>query len=214
MEAIINKIMKKDTDIAKDIFKNKVIFKKYKLNNRIGKGSFGFVYSGKNMFDNTKVAVKFESKVAQYHLLEKEGMLLSILRGVGIPEVISYGNNNNYYILVQELLGESLGQIFKQMKLTVKDVAMIALQIIDRIEYVHSKNIIHRDIKPSNFLLGLENKSLIHIIDFGIARKYRSSRTGKHIRFSLTGKLFGTLKFITALRDVGSFFKILMTCFS
>ena len=197
MEAIINKIMKKDTDIAKDIFKNKVIFKKYKLNNRIGKGSFGFVYSGKNMFDNTKVAVKFESKVAQYHLLEKEGMLLSLLRGVGIPEVISYGKNNNYYILVQELLGESLGQIFKQMKLTVKDVAMIALQIIDRIEYVHSKNIIHRDIKPSNFLLGLENKSLIHIIDFGIARKYRSSRTGKHIRFSLTGKLFGTLKFIS-----------------
>ena len=197
MEAILNKIMKKEKDITNEIFKNKLIFKKYRLYNRIGKGSFGFVYSGQNILDNTKVAVKFECKAAQYHLLEKEGMFLSILKGVGIPEVMSYGKYNNYYILVQELLGESLGLILKKMDLTVKDVAMIALQIIDRIEYIHSKNIIHRDIKPSNFLLGLENKSLIHIIDFGIARKYRSSRTGKHIRFSLTGKLFGTLKFIS-----------------
>ena len=197
MEAIFNKIMKKGTDLSKDIFKNKLIFKKYKINNRLGKGSFGFVYSGKNILDNTKVAIKFESKVATYHLLEKEGMFLSILRGIGIPEVISYGKNNNYYILIQELLGESLGQINKLVKLTLKDVAMIALQIIDRIEYVHSKNIIHRDIKPSNFLLGLENKTLIYLIDFGISRKYRSSRTGKHIRYSLTGKLFGTLKYIS-----------------
>jgi serine/threonine protein kinase len=74
---------------------------------------------------------------------------------------------------------------------------MLALQILDRIEFIHSKNIIHRDIKPENFLLGYNNSPIIYIIDFGISRKYRSSRTGKHIKFSITGKLFGTVRYVS-----------------
>jgi len=186
--------------MKKDILKNKIIFKKYKINTRIGKGSFGFVYSGENIKDKTKVAIKLEDKTAKYHMLEKESNFLSILKGVGIPLVMSYGYNQKYYILVQELLGESLTEILKEsrnFRLNVKDVSLIALQIIDRIEFVHSKNIVHRDMKPENFLFGLENPALLYLIDFGISRKYRSSRTGKHIKYSLTGKLFGTLKFLS-----------------
>ena len=70
---------------------------------------------------------------------------------------------------------------------------MTAIQIIDRIEYVHSKNIIHRDIKPENFTIGYNNKSTIYIIDFGISRKYRSAR--KHLKFQLLGKMFGTIRY-------------------
>ena len=186
--------------MKKDILKNKIIFKKYRINTRIGKGSFGFVYSGENIKDKTKVAIKLEDKTAKYHMLEKESNFLSILKGVGIPLVMSYGYNQKYYILVQELLGESLTEILKEsrnFRLNVKDVSLIALQIIDRIEFVHSKNIVHRDMKPENFLFGLENPALLYLIDFGISRKYRSSRTGKHIKYSLTGKLFGTLKFLS-----------------
>ena len=38
---------------------------------------------------------------------------------------------------------------------------------------------------------------MIYIIDFGISRKYRSSRTGKHLKFQMAGKVFGTLRFIS-----------------
>ena len=186
--------------MKKDILKNKILFKKYKLITKIGKGSFGFVYSGVNLKDNTKVAVKLEDKNGKVQTLEKESYFLSLLKGVGIPEIMSYGYNQRYYILVQELLGENLGDILKESKhlrLSIKDIAMIALQIIDRIEFVHSKNIVHRDMKPENFLFGLENETLLYLIDFGISRKYRSSRTGKHIKYSLTGKLFGTLKYLS-----------------
>ena len=186
--------------MKKDILKNKIIFKKYKTISRIGKGSFGYVYSAKNINDNTKVAVKFEEKTCKNHLLEKESNFLSILKGIGIPQIFSYGYNNNYYILIQELLGENLFQLMnttKSFHLNIKDISMIAIQVIDRIEYVHSKGVIHRDMKPENFLLGLENKTFLYLIDFGIARKYRSSRTGKHIKYSLTGKLFGTMKFLS-----------------
>ena len=58
-----------------------------------------------------------------------------------------------------ELLGKSLEDIFQsqQKKFTLKTVCMVGIQMLDRLEFIHSKNIIHRDIKPDNFVLGLDN---------------------------------------------------------
>jgi serine/threonine protein kinase len=108
------------------------------------------------------------------------------LKGFGIPKLFSFGKNNLYNILVEELLGLSLYHLWdfkKKNNIKIKNVCMIALQALDRLEYIHSKNVIHRDIKPSNFLIGRKNKEIIYLIDFGFAQKYRSSRTGKHIKY-------------------------------
>ena len=181
--------------MPKDKLKNSIIFQKYKLLNKIGKGSFGYVYEAENILNNTKVAVKLEEKISRFHLLELEASFLTSLKVAGFPKILGYGLNIKYYILIEELLGENLEEIKSKIyQLRLKDLAMIAIQIIDRIEYLHSKGIIHRDIKPENFLLGLEDKTFLHLIDFGISKKYRSSR-GNHIKYSLTGKLFGTLRF-------------------
>ena len=80
---------------------------------------------------------------------------------------------------------------------------MIGIQMLDRLEFIHSKNIIHRDIKPDNFVLGLDNKShIIYILDFGLSKKFRSSRTHQHIKFSVNKKLIGTARYasINALK--------------
>ena len=53
---------------------------------------------------------------------------------------------------------------------------MITIQLINRFEYIHSKFIIHRDAKPDNMLVDIETKKIIYIIDFGLSKKYRSSR--------------------------------------
>ncbi len=50
---------------------------------------------------------------------------------------------------------------------------MLGEQMIDRIQYIHSKQFLHRDVKPDNFLMGTgNNKDKLYVIDLGLAKKY------------------------------------------
>ncbi|KAE8746042.1 hypothetical protein FOCC_FOCC007165 [Frankliniella occidentalis] len=76
-----------------------------------------------------------------------------------------FGQERDYNVLVMDLLGPSLEDLFNfcSRRFTIKTVLMLADQMIGRIEYVHCKSFIHRDIKPDNFLMGIGrhcNKSL------------------------------------------------------
>ena len=179
-------------------FKSKLIFGKYSLQCLLAKGSFGEVYLGTNVLTKKNYALKIEERKTN-SLLKDECSILLNLKGPGIPSIISFGVSGKYNILVENLLGKSIAQIFKENnnKLNLKDTFMFAIQALERIEYVHSKNYLHRDIKPGNFLVGNPDSSQIYLIDFGIARKYRSSRTGKHLAYHKTNKLFGTILFLS-----------------
>ena len=176
---------------------NKLIFRKYKIESLIGKGSFGYVFKGYNVVDKESVAIKIEEYKKKGDSLESEAYFLFYLKGIGIPEVKSFGICGKYKVLVQTLLGESLEDIFTKLnyKFTIKDICMLAIQLMDRFEFIHSKYIIHRDIKPDNITVDYETAKIIYLIDFGLAKKYRSSRTGKHIKFSIPKRLNGTARY-------------------
>jgi serine/threonine protein kinase len=189
----------------KDDFTKRTFFNKYRPVDKLGEGSFGKIYSAENINTGQKFALKMEYKDAAQNLLESEAYILCYLKGYGIPFVKSYGFSGEYNVLVMELLGKSLEDIFQQLekKFSIKTVCMIGIQMLDRLEFVHNKNIIHRDIKPDNFVLGLENKShIIYLLDFGLSKKFRSSRTHQHIKFSVNKKLTGTARYasINALK--------------
>ena len=179
-----------------NVLKGKIIFGKYKVITLIGKGSFGCVFQGTNIKTKEIIALKFEQRNSDSNLLKEESIFLSLLKDPGIPKIITYGRYYKFNVLILEILGFNLMQIKAMTKrYTIKDIGMMGIQMMDRIEYIHSKNIIHRDIKPENFTTGYEDLSTIYLIDFGIARKYRSSRTLKHVKFELTGRMFGTLRY-------------------
>ena len=176
---------------------NPIIFKKYKTINKIGFGSFGNIYSVIRLKDNTVFAMKIEKINPKQNTLESEAYYLFLLQGFGIPKFITYGHINNYNILIETLLDKSLYQLFirKKIKCPITDVCLIGIQILERLEWIHSKDIIYRDVKPENFLIGINDPNVIYIVDFGLCKKYRSSKTGKHLLPRLTGKFNGTLKY-------------------
>ena len=184
----------------KFIKENPIIFKKYKVKKKLGEGAFGDVYLGQSISNNAYVAIKTELRKIIKPILESEAFLLYSIAGPGIPEVKSFGKTKKYNILVEPLLGKSLFDIFAEnhKTMSLSDVCLIGKQAIDRIQWVHSKNIVHRDIKPDNFLIGRNDPNVLYLIDFGLSKKFRSTTTGKHIRFGFTGKLTGTVRFASA----------------
>ena len=97
-----------------------------------------------------------------------------------------------------ELLGPSLENLFQKLhkKFSLKTACMLGIQMIDRIEYIHSRKILHRDIKPDNFVIGRGRYShIVYILDFGLSKKYWSSRLNNHIAFCRNKKLTGTARY-------------------
>jgi serine/threonine protein kinase len=187
-----------------------LIFNKYRVKRFIEISDFCWVYQGVNVKNNEPVFLKFEKKNSQLTFLESEAYCLYNLKAFGIPKLLSYGKVGLYNVLIEEFLGTSLYYLWKSWKLkkrnkklNLKNVCMVALQILNRLEYIHSKNYIHKDIKPQNFINGRKDPHIIYIIDFGFSKKYKSSRTGKHIKYANKNVVMGSLSFISINANTG-----------
>ena len=74
----------------------------------------------------------------------------------GIPTVYWFGVEGDYTVLIMAILGPNLQQLFDfcEHNFSLKTVLTIAIQMIQRLEYLHSKNFVHRDMKPENIVIG------------------------------------------------------------
>ena len=179
-----------------DEFFSKLVFSKYKPVKKLGEGSFGKVYKAE--YNSKYYAIKFENREEGQDLLKNEATIMSYLKGnPHIPKAHSYGFSGNYNIFVLQLLGKSLEDIFNErLKFSLKTGAMLAYQMIEVLKYIHSKHIIHRDIKPDNFVLGRDEfNAYLYLVDFGLAKKYRSSKTLKQNPYMKKKKLTGTARY-------------------
>lgn len=181
--------------------------KKYRLGRKIGSGSFGDIYLGTNMTTGEEVAIKLESVKTKHPQLLRETKIYRTLIGiVGIPNVRWFGVEGDYNVMVIDLLGKSLEDLFNDCgrRFNLKTVLMLADQLLCRLEIVHTKCYIHRDIKPDNFLMGRgSRRHMAYVIDFGLAKLYRDPRTHRHIPYREGKNLTGTARYASINTHMG-----------
>lgn len=173
---------------------------RFNIERELGRGCFGEVWLGKDGKRSTYVAVKFELKGDQKQLANEYEILSELKRPEqqqGFTEVFHFGRDGPYVCLVMELLGKSLEDWLEACngKFNVQTTALIGLQILQRIEYLHSKCIIHRDIKPENFMMGSGVRShIVYLIDFGLSEVYWDLAEAGHVS-SMPDTLTGTARY-------------------
>ncbi len=178
-------------------------------NKCLGYGSFGSVFICEKK-DNEKIkkyAIKIENLEKKKNTLKYESKILKYLKGgIGIPKIISYIELKKDNFLIMELLGENLETFFKNNNyhLDISLYINIGEQMLNRIEFLHSKYLIHNDIKPENFVFGKgKNYSLLYLIDFGLVSYYKNPINKNHISFNENQKIKGTLKFTSINSHMG-----------
>ncbi|KAI9731802.1 MAG: casein kinase I [Cirrosporium novae-zelandiae] len=181
----------------------------YRVGKKIGEGSFGVIFEGTNLLNAQQVAIKFEPRKSDAPQLRDEYRTYKILVGCpGIPNVYYFGQEGLHNILVIDLLGPSLEDLFDHCnrRFSIKTVVMVAKQMLSRVQTIHEKNLIYRDIKPDNFLIGRPNTksaNVIHVVDFGMAKQYRDPKTKQHIPYRERKSLSGTARYMSINTHLG-----------
>mmetsp|Transcript_66588 Transcript_66588/g.171363 ORF Transcript_66588/g.171363 Transcript_66588/m.171363 type:complete len:291 (-) Transcript_66588:200-1072(-) len=175
---------------------------RFQLGRKLGSGSFGIVYRATDLNSQEEVAVKVEHASTRHSQLLNENRIYKCLGSrQGLARVRHCGMEAHRNVLVLDLLGPSLRDLFHDCGKSLSPATLLGFadQMIDLLEYVHAKGFIHRDIQPRNILVDSGDKSdQLNLIDFGMAKRYQDSRSGRHIPYREGCRGKGTLEFASA----------------
>ena len=152
-------------------------FGRYRIKKWLGGGRFGDVY----LAEDTLLKKDFAIKVARTTHISAEDILeeARVLSELNHPSIVRFFTvdmvDNRLIIVTEYVKGETLRNILAREKIISEDKALFwAQQLLEALNFAHSKGIIHRDIKPENILIS-ENQ--LKLLDFGLAKVFKSDPT-------------------------------------
>lgn len=172
---------------------------KYRLLEPLGRGGMAQVYKAYHAALDRYVAIKIlrSDLVEQEEFLarfQREARAISSLRHPNIVQVFDFDVQENLHYMVMELLeGDTLRAHLNQARISqaplpLPQILRITLDLLNALEYAHSRGIIHRDIKPANILLSRSGQAVL--TDFGIAQILGNTQ------YTVSGALMGTLHYM------------------
>uniref|UniRef100_A0A8D0KNS5 Death-associated protein kinase 2 n=1 Tax=Salvator merianae TaxID=96440 RepID=A0A8D0KNS5_SALMN len=182
------------------VFKQQKVEDVYEIGEELGSGQFAIVKKCREKTTGAEYAAKFikkrQSRASRRGVrreeIEREVNILQEILHSNIIKLHDVYENKTDVVLILELVsgGELFDFLAQKESLSEEEATQFIKQILDGVNYLHSKKIAHFDLKPENIMLLEKNTPIPHIklIDFGLAHEIEDGVEFKNI--------FGTPEFV------------------
>jgi serine/threonine protein kinase/tetratricopeptide (TPR) repeat protein len=174
----------------------------YTITGTLGEGGMGIVYAARDERLNRTVALKMIrreiSDPAATDRLRREARAAATVNHPNICQLYDIGGDEELYIAMELLEGESLASRLARGPLALGDAASIALAMLSALEAVHGHGLMHRDLKPSNIFITAHG---VKLLDFGLARPIDVEQ--KETRLTMPGTMLGTPQYLSPEQLLG-----------
>ncbi len=176
---------------------------KFELLERLGAGSFGYVYRARDTELGRVVAIKIpragslaSNEDAARFL--REARSAAQLQHPGIISLHETGQTEDGTVfLVEEFVqGKTLASRLIETTFPMGEVVSLIVAVAEALDYAHRHGVVHRDVKPSNILLDADGRP--HVMDLGLAK-----REAEETAVTQEGQVLGTPAYMSPEQAMG-----------
>jgi len=175
----------------------------YRVDRRLGAGTFGEVYAGEQPLIGKRVAIKllhpkFSADPEVVSRFVAEARAVNRIRHRNIIDIFSFGllGERRHYFVMELLDGLTLGELLaRERRISVQKAIPILRGIAAALDAAHEAGVTHRDLKPDNIFLATEKDGSYFpkLLDFGIAKLVTEDMAHK----TATGVAMGTPRYMS-----------------
>ena len=179
----------------------------YRIEERIGKGGMGVVFTAVHPVIGKRVAIKVlradvcNDRFAVERFID-EARIVNQIEHPNIVDIFAFGelpDGRNYFVM-EWLRGESLRTRSERERIPITQVCDILSPLARALLAAHEIGIVHRDLKPDNvFLVDVRGEqTLVKLLDFGVAKLGETdARAKQRVEHTATGSIVGTPQYLS-----------------